>query len=219
MPDGELCWEVVKMSRIYREGFFVSFEGPNGVGKSSLLDGVANQLVRLNFDILKTKEPTLSPLGQFVRAAEENYQGRILAYLVAADRYFHLENEVLPALQEGKIVLSDRYVESSLVLQRLDGLNIEFIWSLNSQICVPDLSVILTAPVEILEQRLFQRSWFSRFERTKSRREELDYYIEAADFLSRYGFNIFLLDNGATPIDRNIAKVVRKILTLNSRRE
>lgn len=207
------------MDRVKLKGIFVSFEGPNGVGKSSLLDGAANQLTHLNFDIHKTKEPTLSSLGEFVRTAEENYQGRILACLVVADRYFHLENEVLPALQSGKIVLSDRYIESSLVLQRLDGLDIEFIWSLNSQICIPDLSIVLTAPVEILEQRLSQRSSFGRFERTKSRTEELNYYLEAAEFLSKQGFNILLLDNGATPLDENVKKVVQKILTISSRRE
>jgi len=202
-----------------QKGVFVTFEGPNGVGKSSLLDGIANQLAKFDVDILRTKEPTLSLLGQFVRIAEENYQGRILACLVTADRYFHLEKEVLPALREGKIVLSDRYIESSLVLQRLDGLDIEFIWSLNSQICIPDLSVILTASVEILEQRLSQRSSSGRFERTKSRADELKYYLEAAEFLSKHGFNILLFDNGTTPLEQNVKKAVQKILTLSSRRE
>jgi dTMP kinase len=56
------------MDRINRQkGIFVTFEGPNGVGKSSLLDGVANQLTQVGIDTLRTKEPTLSPLGQFVR--------------------------------------------------------------------------------------------------------------------------------------------------------
>lgn len=205
------------MDRINRwKGIFITFEGPNGVGKSSLLDGIVNQLAKSDFgvDMLRTKEPTSSPLGQFVRVAEEDYRGRILACLVAAD----LENEVLPALQEDKIVLSDRYIESSLVLQRLDDLDIEFIWGLNSQICIPDLSVILTASAEILEQRLSQRSSFGRFERTKSRAEELNYYLEAVEFLSKHGFNILLLDNGTTPLDENVKKVVQKILALSSRR-
>ena len=202
------------MIRIHRKGFFVSFEGPNGVGKSTLLNGVANQLNHLGFDVFKTKEPTLSPSGQFVRTAEENYRGRVLACLVAADRYFHIKNEVLPALQKGKIVLSDRYIESSLVLQRLDGLDIEFIWNLNSQIYIPDLSVVITASAEILEQRLSQRNSLSRFERTKSRVEELKYYLEAAEFLSKHGFNIFLLDNGMGSIDQNILKVVQRILLM-----
>lgn len=158
------------MDRVNKQkGIFVTFEGPNEVGKSSLLDGAANRLTRVGIATLRTKEPTSSPLGQFVRVAEENYHGLILACLVAADRYFHLENKVLPALQVGKIVFSDRYIESSLVLQRLDGLGIESIWNLNSQACIPDLSMILMASVEILEQRLSQRSSFGRFERTKSR--------------------------------------------------
>lgn len=125
----------------------------------------------------------------------------------------------MPALQAGKIVFSDRYIESSLALQRLDGLDIKFIWSLNSQICIPDLSVILTAPVKILEQRLSQRSSLGRFERTKSKLDELNYYLEAGKFLLKRGFNILLLDNGATPLDENVKKVVQKILTLSSRRE
>jgi len=208
------------MERINRQkGMFITFDGPNGVGKSSLLNGVANQLTQFGIDTLRTKEPTLSPLGQFVRNSEENFQGRILACLVAADRYFHLENEVLPALREGKIVLSDRYIESSLVLQRLDGLDIEFIWNLNNQIYIPDLSVILTASVEILEQRLSQRSSSGRFERTKSRADELNYYLEAAESLSKRGFNILLFDSGTTPLDQNVEKVVQKILKLNSHRE
>jgi len=202
-----------------KKGIFITFEGPDGVGKSSLLDGVADKLTQLSFDILRTKEPTLSLLGQFVRDAEENYQGRILAYLVSADRYLHLESEILPALQAGKIVLSDRYIESSLVLQRLDGLDIEFIWKLNDQIYIPDLSVILTASVKILEQRLHQRSLLSRFERTKSRTDELNYYLEAVKFLSKHGFNTLLLDNEITPLEQNVKKVVRKILTFISRRK
>lgn len=95
-----------------REGLFVTFDGQNGVGKSDMLYGVASRLTQLGFNVHETKEPSSSPLGQFVRNAEEDYNGRVYASLVAADHYFHLEQEVLPYLSEGKIVLSDRYVES-----------------------------------------------------------------------------------------------------------
>lgn len=198
-----------------QKGLFVTFEGPNGVGKSSLLRSVAIQLHQSNFAVLVTKEPTLSPLGDFIRQAEEQYDGRILACLVAADRYYHLNREVLPALKEGKIVLSDRYVESSLVLQRLDGVELDFIWSLNGQIYIPSLSVILTASAEILEKRMRQRgNQLSRFERTKDRATELAYYLEAADFLSRQGFDVFSLENGITPLKENIRNITQQILSL-----
>lgn len=196
------------------KGLFITFDGPSGVGKSSILRGVANQLMQIGFNIFETKEPTLSPLGQFVRNAEEVYKGRTLACLVAADRYFHIDHEVLPALSEGKVVLSDRYIESSLVLQRLDDVEITFIWSLNSQIYIPDMSIILTARPEILDQRLVQRTQYSRFEKSKSRAEELKFYQEAATYLSQRGFNVLLLENDVTPLARNIDQVVHKILML-----
>jgi len=156
-----------------KKGLFVTFDGPNGVGKTSVFNGVADQLHQNGFEIVRTKEPTNSSLGRFILQAEESYRGRTFASLVAADRYFHLDNEVLPALREGKIVLSDRYIESSLVLQRLDDVEIEFVWTLNSQVYVPDLSVILTASPKTLEKRLAQRVSLGRFERTTSRAKEL----------------------------------------------
>lgn len=200
------------------KGLFVTFDGPNGVGKSSIQDGVSHKLSWLGLDVYKTKEPTASSLGKFVKSAEEVYKGRTLACLVAADRYFHLDQEVLPALFEGKIVLSDRYVESSLVLQQLDEVKSEFIWLLNSQIFVPDLSVILMAKPETIDQRLSQRAKHSRFERDKSRIEELKLYKQTAKLLSRRGFNILLLNNDAVPIEKNIAQVVQKILYLKEKR-
>src|SRR3989338_5572031 len=112
---------------------FITFEGPNGVGKTAIVDAVAKKLFDMGFDVLKTKEPTKSRLGDFLRNAEEFYGGACLACIAAADRYSHIEQEIMPALSRGKVVISDRYVESSLVLQRLDGCALEFLWGLNSQ--------------------------------------------------------------------------------------
>ena len=204
--------EILLMSKY--SGIFVTIDGPNGVGKSTIVICVASRLRQLGFDILETGEPTASDLGKFVRQLEADYCGRVYACLVAADRYYHLECEVIPALQESKVVLSNRYVESSLVLQRLDGVELEFIWALNSQIYIPDLSVILTAPVEVLEQRLSQRASLSRFERTKSRAMELSYYLEAVEFLSKRGFKMLLLDNGNTPLEENVSRLTEEVKNL-----
>lgn len=196
------------------KGILVTFDGPNGVGKSSLINEVAGLLKISGLGTLMTKEPTNSALGQFIRANEENYNGKILAYLVTLDRYFHLENEISPALEDGRIVLSDRYIESSLVLQRLDGLDCEFIWDLNKHFYFPELSVLLTAPVEVLEQRLSTRDSLTRFERQRSRQEELDYYLDAANYLSNRGFNVMTIDNGSVSIEKNAAIIVNKILAI-----
>lgn len=137
---------------IAQKSLFVTFEGPNGVGKTTVIKDVAQKLGVLGYSVLRTKEPTGSSLGDFLRNAEELYGKETLACIAAADRYFHIEKEIAPALAVGRIVLSDRYVESSLVLQRLDGCSLEFIWSINSQILVPDLSIIFFADPAILGQ-------------------------------------------------------------------
>lgn len=192
----------------------MTFEGPNGVGKSTLVSEVVAQLEKEKMDVLKTKEPTQSSLGQFIRTAEELYRGITLAYLVTADRYFHLENEILPALDNGKVVISDRYVESSLVLQRLDGLEMEDVWLINKKVYVPDLSIILTASPETLNHRFEERTRKSRFEKTKSRSQELNYYLDAGQFLKQQGFNIVFIENDKTQIEKNVDSIVQKILLL-----
>jgi dTMP kinase len=197
-----------------KKGSFVTFDGPNGVGKTSVFNGVADQLHQNGFEIVPTKEPTNSSLGRFILQAEESYSGRTLASLVAADRYFHLDNEVLPALRDGKIVLSDRYIESPLVLQRLDDVEVEFVWTLNSQFYVQDLSVILTASPKILKKRLAQRVSLGRFERTRFRAKELQYYLETVKFLSQHGFNILLIDNENVPLQENVYKVTKRIIEI-----
>jgi len=166
----------------------------------------------LGFAVFLTKEPTKSNLGDFLRSSEESYGGACLACITAADRYFHIEREIQPALSEGKLVISDRYVESSLVLQRLDGCTLEFIWSLHSQILVPEMSIILVAKPETLSQRLASRGKkLSRFERTETREKELVFYHEAGVFLSAHGFNILVLENESYSTDEVVNQIVVRI--------
>ncbi len=197
-----------------QKALFITIEGPNGIGKTALTKELVNKLLQLNLKVYKTKEPTLSLLGSFLRKAEEIYWKETLACLAAADRYFHLKKEILPELSKGKIVISDRYIESSLVLQNLDGLEFEFIWLLNSRIRIPDMSVVLIASPEIIEERLRQRKRYSRFERTRTRTDEVKVYQKACKFLSDKGFNILILENGTTSLSQNIEKITQKILEL-----
>lgn len=199
---------------------FITLEGPSGVGKTTVISAVLEKLSDLDFNVLLTKEPTKSDLGDFLKNSEESYRGKCLACIAAADRYFHLEQEVLPTLSEGKLVISDRYVESSLVLQRLDGCTLEFIWNLHSQILIPDLSVILVAKPLILSQRLASRkSKLSRFERTETREKELRFYREAGRFLSQRGFNVLVLKNESASADKVADRIVGKIQELHQQRK
>lgn len=197
---------------------FITVEGPNGVGKTTIVDGVGNRLLAMGFDVVKTKEPTRSPLGEFLRNAEESYDGKCLACLAAADRYLHIEREIAPALSAGKIILSDRYVESSLVLQGLDGCDFNFVWKLHSRILVPDLSVILIAEASVLNYRLLTRQKRSRFERDKLKEQEVCLYREAAEFISQHGFHTLLLENDVVPPEENISRIVQEIQKLHGKR-
>lgn len=203
-----------------RKPLFVTVEGPNGVGKTTIVNEVAKKLNVLGHCTLCTKEPTSSSLGDFLRRAEELYQREILACIAAADRYFHIEQEIKPALAIDKIVISDRYLESSLVLQRLDGCSLEFIWSINSQILVPNLSVILIADPTVLRQRLAtERAKLSRFERDKTREQEMRFYREATEFIVKKGFNVLLLENDKQSVDYTSDRIVAEIQKLLQKKE
>jgi dTMP kinase len=140
-------------------------------------------------------EPTRSPLGEHIRAGTETYRGMALACLVAGDRHHHLATEILPALRAGKVVICDRYLPSSLVLQRLDGLDPEVIWQLNAGVYVPDVAVILNAEHPMIAERLRARGAHSRFERQPgSSRSESDLYQQAAADLRGAGWPVMALD-------------------------
>ena len=139
-------------------GFFIAIEGPNAVGKTTIAGRLAAALRARGTAVHVTTEPSATALGRLVRSAESYLTGRALALAVAADRYAHIEAEITPALKAGKVVITDRYVQSSLVLQRLDGLGLAEIWSYNAHAAVPDLSVYLEDDPEVIAARLLQRA-------------------------------------------------------------
>lgn len=171
-------------------GFLVTVDGPNGAGKTSLTHAVASALREAGNGVHTTCEPSPTPMGELVRASEIEMNGRALACLVAADRHHQARTEMAEHLAAGQIVLCDRYVESSLVLQRLDGVETEFILAINSGIPRPDLRILLSATTEALEERLAARSddaW-RRFERTAGPAREIELYGDAEHLLeTRFG--------------------------------
>ncbi len=179
-------------------GFFVAIDGPSGIGKSTLTGLLADRLTAHGCSVVATKEPTATPLGSLARFGTDDYHGLTLACLVAADRYQHLENEIRPALQAGRLVLCDRYLPSSLVLQRLDGVAPEFVWQLNQHADRPDLCVILSGDVSCARERAETRGLYSRFHRGGQvvSRAEAALYATAATELAKHGFAVLTHDIG-----------------------
>ncbi|MGP3956633.1 dTMP kinase [Nonomuraea sp. 3N208] len=125
-----------------------------------------------------------------------DFHGLSLACLVAADRFHHLAEEIQPALARGGLVLCDRYVPSSYVLQVLDGVPLEYVRHLYAPAQRLDLAVILTAAPHVLEARLRERGTHSRFEHDGSSDPEVRLYDELASVLAEDGFPTFRLDTG-----------------------
>jgi dTMP kinase len=168
---------------------FIAVEGPNGVGKST---AIANAVSILNEQIRTpvhaTREPSSTQLGAAIRALEPSLSPEALALACAADRLDHVMREIAPTLRSGSHVISDRYVPSSLVLQRLDGLERELIWRLNKSACPPDLTVYLDDEPETISQRLAARSRRSRFEADGSAELEISLFRETRAFLHAQGW-------------------------------
>lgn len=116
---------------------FITFEGPDGSGKSTIIQKVYDYLIENNYDVIKTREPGGSPIAEKIRNlildTENTSMGyRTEALLYAASRAQHVEKTILPALNENKIVLCDRFLISSLAYQGVGrGLGIENVRNIN----------------------------------------------------------------------------------------
>ncbi|WP_084104746.1 dTMP kinase [Demequina sp. NBRC 110056] len=133
-------------------GFFVVFEGGDGVGKTTQIDRLAG-LLRApaggGFEVVTTREPGGTELGQELRQAimhGGHVAPRAEALLYAADRAHHIHTKVRPALERGAVVVQDRYVDSSIVYQggaRGLGEEVERISRWATEDLLPHLTVVL----------------------------------------------------------------------------
>ena len=174
---------------------FVSIDGPGGAGKSTVAALAAKQLASRGLPVHPTAEPSPTPLGQLIRSGTDIYTGMALACLVAGDRHHHLTAEIRPRLAAGKIVICDRYIPSSMVLQRMDGINWDLIMQLNQGADRPDLAVILNGSPPVIEGRLAARGRHSRFERQRgSTQTESGLYRDTIARLTRIGWPVCTID-------------------------
>lgn len=159
--------ECGKLSLSSGTGLFVTFEGGEGAGKSTQIRRLAEALKGEGHDVLMTREPGGSPGAEAVRhvllsGAAEAFGTRMEAILFAAARNDHVEEVIRPALAGGKIVLCDRFMDSSRVYQGITGnLEPDFIETLQ-RIAIngvmPDCTVILDIPAKIGLERAQKRA-------------------------------------------------------------
>ncbi len=141
-----------------KRGFFIVFEGVEGSGKSVQAGLLASHLREQGYPVLVTREPGGTRIGEQIRSITHNQENvdldaRAEAYLMAASRSQHVTEIIEPALEEGKVVVCDRFVDSNIAYQGYGrGLGADTIRDLNHLAvngAVPDLVILLEVPVEV----------------------------------------------------------------------
>ena len=130
---------------------FITLEGPEGSGKTTAVEAAVKELEARGYQIVRTREPGGTPIAEQIRnvildKANTNMDPRTEALLYAASRRQHLVEKVWPALKEGKIVICDRYLDSSLAYQGgARGLGVDNILNVNmfaTENTFPDLTLL-----------------------------------------------------------------------------
>lgn len=156
-----------------KKGLFITFEGCEGSGKTTVSKYLYNRLKDEGYDVIYSREPGGVDIAEQIRAVILNVNNtamdpRTEALLYAASRRQHLAEVVLPALNEGKIVLCDRFVDSSLVYQGYArGIGIDKVWELNQfaiDDCMPDMTLYYDVDVEIGLARVRSRGELNRLD-------------------------------------------------------
>jgi len=142
---------------VNERGAFICIEGLDGCGKTTQAKLLVKKM-RKSHNAVYTAEPSHGKIGAFIRKSclygEKRLSSVVEALLFAADRLEHVENEVLPALNQGRLVVSDRYIYSSLAYQGAAGLSLEWIEKINEHALRPDFAIFIDVDPKIVMQRL-----------------------------------------------------------------
>ncbi len=155
-------------------GRFITLEGGEGAGKSSNLEHIRRRLQEAGKDVVLTREPGGTPLGEDIRALLLDHRQTAMAddtelLLMFAARAQHLAELIRPALAQGKWVLCDRFTDATYAYQGggrgIDNARIAMLEQWVQRGLAPDLTILLDLPVEQGLTRAGQRSAPDRFER------------------------------------------------------
>ena len=138
------------MGKKIKKGLLIVFEGTDGTGKSTQLELLFKAFHSRGYPVLATREPTSGQYGKKIRELyikREEYSAEEELELFLADRREHVDNILLPALDQGKIIVCDRYFLSTAAYQGALGFDPESVLSRNSFAPDPDLALIFHAPV------------------------------------------------------------------------
>jgi len=162
------------------KGVFICVEGLDGCGKTTHTKLLVEKLKKRGYDTIYTAEPSRGEIGKFIKEyclhGETRVSSIVETLLFAADRFEHLNTEIIPALSEGKLVVSDRYVYSSLAYQGAAGLDLNWIEKINEHAIRPALALFIDVEPETVIQRLKPRK--SVMENLDTQRRVREVYVK-----------------------------------------
>jgi dTMP kinase len=193
------------------KGFFICVEGLDGCGKTTQTKLLVSKLGKKDWGAVYTAEPSRGKIGQFIKKyclhGEKRTSPIVEALLFAADRFEHVEREVIPALNEGKIVVSDRYVYSSLAYQGATGLDLKWIKMINGHAIRPDLAIFVDVEPEAVIKRLKpKKSVMENLETQRKVREVYVKFVEKGELVRIDG------NKSKKEVANDILKVVLRFL-------
>lgn len=219
-------WDQARFQRLQRlrvlgksADVFITFEGIDGVGKSTQLDLLQGWLESRGREVIRTLEPGGTELGQEIRHLLLHRKGdvaaRAEALLYAADRAHHVATKIRPALAEGKVVLSDQYFDSSVAYQgaarELDVEEVRNIslWAVDN--LIPDLTVLL----DLDAQAAIKRRNKTGTEPDRLVREKVDFFERArSQYLDLAKEPRFLVVDATLSIDEIQEQIRARVLTM-----
>ena len=155
-----------------RRGYFITLEGADGCGTTTQSRLLQEYLEQQGYEVVWTREPGSIGLGQRIRELLLYYDGEVAprceAFLFLADRSQNIEHVIKPAVAEGKIVICDRFVDSSAVYQGIArGMGIDLVYEVNRYAIgktMPDITILLDIPGSTGIQRKKKQGELDRME-------------------------------------------------------
>lgn len=166
------------------KGHFIVFEGPDGAGTTRQSMFLAERLRNKGVPVLLTAEPSDSMIGKEIRAMlskDTLPSSDAIQLLFCADRAHHVATVIEPALTKGQTVICDRYALSTIVYGAAQGVDKDWLQSINAKFPKPDITFITLPPFDVCMDRLQRRSSRDQFELEGFQRRVYEQYKSVED--------------------------------------
>ncbi len=184
------------------KGKLIAVEGIDGSGKTTQSFMLVDGLIKNGFKAVYTTEPTYERVGDILRLHVSRMKIRMPVYealLFSADRFEHITKFIKPKIESGAIIVSDRYIYSTIAYQGAAGLDLKWLWALNFFAPKPDLTIYLDLPSRIsLERKRGRKSVYENVEYAEKVRK---IYLDLA---KTEGFAMFNAERPAEMIHSEI---------------